>query len=144
MKCPSCGEEGRVFFGWVERRGERFFEHLVCHACDAEFDGNELERDDPMVQGYLAEEEEEVLRNQVALRHASKAGGSFDLQDALALVDGTGQIIAMVDPILLPRLIDWASRVPPCPCTNLVAADESVETAVERTRQWWLEALMRD
>jgi len=63
MRCPCCGTDGRVLFGWVSvRKDGSFYETLICHACDNELIGDDLEPDSPEVQGHLADIEEEGLK----------------------------------------------------------------------------------
>ena len=149
MKCPSCDSTDRVTFMHIERReGGKFVELLLCcdPHCYTEFDGAELDPEGPEVQGYLAAEEESGRRPTISLRRASECGGSFEMTDALALVTGDGQVIALIDHVLLPTLVLWmgTNPIPMPPCTNVLEADESLEEAQQRMHKWWIKQLVGD
>jgi hypothetical protein len=111
MECPNpkCDAVDRVTHGWVTTDEDgKFFEQLVCNACQHDFLGDELPADDPTVQGHLARKEEERLRELRLVRYRA-SGSDFDMSDPIALVDGHGKCIAIIDgdPRSLVRLSHW-------------------------------------
>ena len=158
MKCPECQTNNRVLFGWVDKYPSCFYEILVCHACDISFKGFPLTEDDPAVQAYIEDRkeraEEERMRALRIVRY-KESGSTFDMMsDPIALVDGHGKCLAIIDGnpenvIRVGQLFDPGESLKPFGPYPMNAPEtfypkaKTFEEARQMHNKAWLERLLR-